>query len=402
MGFGLEGLASAVMGAVAAVAEAAIEVATEVADVMAAQADIANILEDGQIDEDEQDRLLDDINKLMVGAYLVGFGSIKFGGESGGSNEDCSVSSWDEDSENYISDFIQPNKVTDGAAVIYNNFIANRSTLSKTYDNEQIVISGNYDGNHAARNFIETAIKQIKDWKSEGNKNITWIVTDSGYTENDIERMKEVAKNNDINIMFIDNSEQVYQYINTGIGVDGKKIEDRSMNKITDITFFSHGIKDNGGTLALDYNDKNNYVNNNLNISVNDLSNSNIDKDSFSNPHTFFGACNAGTVQNGTSFANEWVKKIGGEVEAICDPTPVPVDENDHSGQTSYEHINDGKGWLWNREDQIKRKIGINFDEDGCNNYPTKGNDEINRDLYWTRILEDGSVEKIDKGGPRN
>jgi hypothetical protein len=114
MGFGLEGLASAVMGAVVAVAEAAIEVATEVADVMAAQADIANILEDGQIDEDEQERFLDDINKLVVGAYLVGFGSIKFG------SEDCSVSSWDDDSENYIIDFIQPNKVTDGAAVTFN------------------------------------------------------------------------------------------------------------------------------------------------------------------------------------------------------------------------------------------------------------------------------------------
>ncbi|MFT8349924.1 DUF6531 domain-containing protein, partial [Clostridium saccharoperbutylacetonicum] len=103
MGFGLENLASAVMGAVVAVAEAAIEVATEVADVIAAQADIANILEDGQIDEDEQDRLLDDINKLMVGAYLLGVGSylagvgsIKFGSESG-SSKDCSVRSWDED-----------------------------------------------------------------------------------------------------------------------------------------------------------------------------------------------------------------------------------------------------------------------------------------------------------------
>jgi hypothetical protein len=113
MGFGLEGLASAVMGAVVAVAEVAIEIA-EVANVIAAQADIANILEDGQIDEDEQDRLLDDIHKLVVGAYLVGFGSIKFG------SEDCSVSSWDDDSENYIIDFIQPNKVTDGAAVTFN------------------------------------------------------------------------------------------------------------------------------------------------------------------------------------------------------------------------------------------------------------------------------------------
>ncbi|MBC2478221.1 hypothetical protein HGI39_26830, partial [Clostridium beijerinckii] len=33
----------------------------------------------------------------MVGAYLVGVGSIKFGSESGSSSEDCSVSSWDED-----------------------------------------------------------------------------------------------------------------------------------------------------------------------------------------------------------------------------------------------------------------------------------------------------------------
>ncbi|WP_459480004.1 hypothetical protein [Clostridium saccharoperbutylacetonicum] len=118
MGFGLEGLASAVMGAVAEVAEAGIKIATEVADVIAAQADIANILEDGQIDEDEQERLLDDIHKLVVGAYLVGFGSylagvgsIKFGSES------VSSGKWITDTNKYSDDVIIPEEINDNTNV---------------------------------------------------------------------------------------------------------------------------------------------------------------------------------------------------------------------------------------------------------------------------------------------
>ena len=375
MEFNIGNLVSGVMGAVAKVANAVVNELSPVAEgggliggiagalvgvaeaVLGVTTEFANAYEDGEIDEDEAEELLEDLFKLLVGASIVMFGS--------GTSEETSD--------------INP---------------------------EQIVISGNKDNEHATRNFIETAIKQIKDWKSQGKENITWIVTNSGYTEKDIERMKEVAKDNDVNIMFIDDADELYNYINAGEDVDGNIIENRTTNKITDVSIFSHGLKDqgHGAILALDYNDTNNYANSNLNISSDDLNNANINKDSFSSDvHTYFAACNAGTVQNDTSFANEWVKNTGGEAEAICDPTPEKIDEQDSSGQTSYAHINNGSdSKIWRSVDWIERSgMGINFDEDGCDNYPTKGESTYNEDLYWTRISEDGSIEKIDQGGPR-
>ena len=271
----------------------------------------------------------------------------------------------------------------------------------KIANGEKIVISGNYDhdegSNYAARNFIETAIKQIKDWQLQDDKDITWIVTTSGYSEKDIEGIKEVAEEKHVNLMFIDNADTIIDYMNTGKDSNGNVIENRVISKVSDISIFSHGVKADGGTVALDYHSDDKLSNKELNIAIKELDESNINKNSFSNTYTYFGACNAGTVQNNTSFAQEWVKKVGGEAEAICDPTP-----DTDGGQTFYKYINNNRGAIWKGADWFRRHIGVNFDKEGCANYPVSCDNAANVDDYWTRISEDGTVKKIDGvGGPR-
>lgn len=271
----------------------------------------------------------------------------------------------------------------------------------KIANGEKIVISGNYDddadADYAARNFIETAIKQIKDWQLQDNKDITWIVTTSGYSEKDIEGIKEVAEEKHVNLMFIDNADTIIDYMNTGKDSNGNVIENRVISKVSDISIFSHGLRDDGGTLSLDYHSNAELRNADLNIINKELQDYNINKNCFSDTYTYFASCNAGTVQNGRSFASEWVAKVGGEAQAICDPTP----EDNQGGQTYYGEINKGKGIIWRGVDAIKRRFGFNFDKEGCSNYPILGISDFNHDIYWTDIFEDRETKKISNGGPR-
>lgn len=270
---------------------------------------------------------------------------------------------------------------------------------AKISQGEKVVISGNYDGSHAQRNFLETAIKQIKDWQSEDNKDIMWIVTDSGYSNTDIERIKEVAEKYNVHLMLIDNADEIINYLNTGKDADGNIIENRVLTKISDVSVFSHGVRDGGDTLALDYHYGEDNVNNTININVNNLESTNINKDNFNNTYTYFAACNIGTIQDGKSFASEWAKKVGGEAEAICDPTS----EDEAGGQTSYDNINHGRTFDWYVSDWIRRNVlNRTFDLEGCESYPISGTDEYNVDDYWIKVSDDGTVEEIEGvGGPR-
>ncbi|MGG7148128.1 hypothetical protein ACQPVA_15135 [Clostridium butyricum] len=269
---------------------------------------------------------------------------------------------------------------------------------AKISQGEKVVISGNYDGSHAQRNFLETAIKQIKDWQAEDNKDITWIVTNSGYSDADIERIKEAAEKYNVHLMLIYNADEIINYLNTGKDADGNIIENRVLTKISDVSVFSHGVRDGGDTLALDYHSDSDNINNPTNINIQDLENTNINKDNFNDTYTYFAACNLGTIQDGKSFASEWVKKVGGEAEAICDPTP-----DSDGGQTEYADINKNRGLEWRTSDWIRRTL-LNkmFDIDGCINYPIASETDKNKDIYWTKILDEREVEKIEgQGGPR-
>ncbi len=82
---GFENLVSAVVGAVMQVANEVTEEVSTYQAALGAMADIANIYEDGKVDDDEVDRLLNDL-KLVVGAFILGIGS-SFAGEENESDD---------------------------------------------------------------------------------------------------------------------------------------------------------------------------------------------------------------------------------------------------------------------------------------------------------------------------
>lgn len=208
------------------------------------------------------------------------------------------------------------------------------------WTNEAIVVSGDHTEGYAIRQFIEPSIKQIYDWKQSGKSNITWIVANEGYKKSDLEK---TGSKLGVKMVFVDNKDQLINYFNSG--------EDRQKVKITDVSVFSHGLRD--GTLALGYKE-----NDDLNISIEQLKNSNINSNAFYNTNTWFASCNTGTQANGTSFAQEWVNKTSGSAMAVVD------------GKTDYEHINEGRSNKWYSDDRMRRWLGIGYDEGGSLSYP--------------------------------
>lgn len=82
---------------------------------------------------------------------------------------------------------------------------------------------------------------------------------------------------------------------------------------------------------------------------------------------------------NNTSFAQEWVNKVGGTAKAVV------------SGKTNYEYINDGRNGEWYKEDRWRRWFGKGYDEAGCLNYPVPS-----EGVKWY-IFRKGSAPQIDK-----
>ena len=299
--------------------------------------------------------------------------------------------------------------------------IINSNLQKIEFEKEKIVISGNKAGSdedYKPQMFIETAIKQIKEWKASGDGSITWMVESDGYTEEQLKEIEDIAKMYGVNLKYIDSAEDLINHIN---GTDGEY--DRDKTKITDISIFAHGVRDNGGILSLDY-----QGDDPINILSKEIKGSSINRNAFSNVHTFFGSCNMGTVTEGRSFAGEWVKKIGGTAEAVCDPTPDSVpgvgrDVDNAGGQVSFEGMYKNKDIIFKGEKYIENitgyNIGKHFCEDGCSDYPDidySANAKIdkkpvvdqngnvvykNSDVYWKEMNEDGSITIIDKGAPR-
>ncbi len=233
------------------------------------------------------------------------------------------------------------------------------------YVPESIVISGNHPEDRSPRDFIEPAIKQIKDWVSAGRTNITWVVANDGYSKDDLELMRlalaKIAEETGVMALLksIYDKVDLFDYFNNG--------QDRTKFKINEISVFSHGLGDKygkaSGTLALGYNGSSEEYKGNkkLDISIKDLMNANINKNDFTkNVFTQFYSCNTGTVNEkyNTSFAQEWVNKTGGSAKAVV------------NGLTTYNYINDGRGIIWDAQDWKRRHDGENFDINGCKNYP--------------------------------
>ena len=111
---------------------------------------------------------------------------------------------------------------------------------------EAIVISGgdyNDSGEEKGEglnsyNFITPALGEIQRIREAGvDSHITWIVTDTGWSPDEIERFKTAA-GADVSVEVISNAEELTHYINTKKDASSQK---RKNDKITYMSLYSHG-----------------------------------------------------------------------------------------------------------------------------------------------------------------
>ncbi|WP_234931855.1 glycoside hydrolase domain-containing protein [Bacillus thuringiensis] len=236
---------------------------------------------------------------------------------------------------------------------------------------ECIVVSAK-EGNEGRYkyNFIETAIKKIRDLKQkyDNHKNhVTWIIEKSLYTTKDIENFKETATHWAVDVILVNNKNELINYINTqSINGTGKRL-----NKITDFSWFGHGHKgyvDFGPVYSPD--GPNGGIKYKEHLHKEDIEH--LQKDAFvKGGTTNFYSCNTGTNYEGNSFAQLWANKTETYTTACTD------------GQTDYQHItvcskldvlNWEKEWIASKEN---RAI-TGYSEYGSLRYPELG--EVNKD----------------------
>lgn len=165
---------------------------------------------------------------------------------------------------------------------------------------EIIVASGQEgDAGRFKYNFIETAIKQINDYKfTNSGQIITWMIDKGSYSATDLKNFENTARKLGVRIIYVDSKQEFINYINTG-SVGGNSNRART---ISNFTLFGHG---HAGELNFgsDYN-----------ITISDLSS--LNKGVFNNTDSTFYSCNTGTGGDG-SFAQAWSNLTDGVTKAM-------------------------------------------------------------------------------------
>ena len=213
--------------------------------------------------------------------------------------------------------------------VSYTQNVANSSTNGS----ERIVVSGGVYSKSQQMNgefiyeFIEPAIKQLKTYMSDAyGITVTWIIADAGWSDLDkvnFSRSLEVNFSGAVTIKYISNSSELIDYFNNMEG------NGRSLNRITDISIFSHGLNNN---IPLGFNYSSDR---NIDLDFQQDQILSIDPNAFDNAYAQFYSCNTGTGAN--SFAQAWVDQVGGKAWAVRHK------EGETNAQTVYSNINGGQ-----------------------------------------------------------
>lgn len=211
---------------------------------------------------------------------------------------------------------------------------------------EYLVVSGGAYNTNGGYEFIETAIKKIKEWIDLGdNENITWIIADEGWSRNDKNAFQSLVDSlnsyvdNTISLKMISHKDELINYINNKSGGNS-----RANDKIEKFALFSHGWD---GTISLGYNYS--IYNTNLDLKTSDISK--ISGSAFDNPNSAFYSCNTGT-SGSSSFAQKWVNQVSGKTWAFV-------------GKSEYTYMNSGESW----ESKVSR-FNFGFSFYGSANYP--------------------------------
>lgn len=204
---------------------------------------------------------------------------------------------------------------------------------------ESLVISGLQSEGYKYQ-FIETALHDIDVQKESGRNDITWLVFDNEeiYARADISHFKETAENIGVSVEFLNNKDDLINYINYK-SLEDKRAE-REYDKITRISVFSHGQtprftggEENQISFGYELGNAADY-----NFTQSDIER--LLNEAFDRTSTLFFSCNSGTAdEEGKRFAQEWSNKTGGLslglqnarsnysfINSTADPVPIAFD----------------------------------------------------------------------------
>lgn len=214
---------------------------------------------------------------------------------------------------------------------------------------ELIVTSGyEHDSGRFKYNFIEPAIKKLKELKNSYDKRnhiITWIIDEGSYTSTDMSNFSTIASNIGVNVEFISSVHEFMNYINTG-STSGNKTRSE---KIKNFTMFCHGYSD--------------YLDFGVAAKIYEYNIYNLNSSSFKDCTSYFYSCNTATGNLGQAWANV----TRGSVTACVN-------------KTEYQYLihERGQSLVERQFDDLKRTNSYGFAKEGSERYP-----ELGVNAYW-------------------
>lgn len=192
---------------------------------------------------------------------------------------------------------------------------------------ERVIVSGGAMGESYNNqfSFVDAALNDIVSMPDRDN-NKTILLCTAGFTDEDISNAKEEAeKYINTTLVPFDTTEELINYINTkDINGNGGDTSKRSDDKITYVTWYSHG---NEGNILFTYDIPGLTDDEKNNLKFNTTSIGKMESEAFDNATTVFFACN--TARGGkNSIIQAWYNVTRGPTSGAF-------------GKTDYEHAND-------------------------------------------------------------
>lgn len=238
----------------------------------------------------------------------------------------------------------------------YNNPI---NVIDPTGEENIVVSGGEYnDKKRYKYNFVETAIKQINDYKkTDPDEKTTWVVMNVGYSKRQIRQFEHAARRNGVSLVMADSKDELTNYINSGSTTNGNLAEARKSDPVTDLAVFGHGY---ASKLAFAHNQPVDAVTKEgFTFGIGDVSK--LNAGAFNQAHINLYTCNPAT--NPADPNNYSQNDL---VHAIANQTNSTV--TGLWGRSDYAKINQGES----RFDKINRAIW-GFNPDGSQHLPQPG-----------------------------
>ncbi|MDX2172135.1 MAG: RHS repeat-associated core domain-containing protein, partial [Bacteroidota bacterium] len=216
-----------------------------------------------------------------------------------------------------------------------------------------VVTGGEYTSDTRYKyNFVESAIKQIKDYQVKDSKeSTTWAVMNVGYSPDEIELMQNTAKSMGVGFVLINSAKELSNYINSKTTTSSVVSKERKADKVTDVSLMGHGFV---GSAEFGYHQGDEAQEK---FSFGDEEVKLLDPTAFDNGCIDFYTCNAGTPLG---------KDQKSLAEKVADQTKTKT--TGFHGKSDYKYINQGEGI----RDKVRRFLS-GFDIFGSEKLPQGG-----------------------------